>query len=403
MKSLGYLSKKIEFKQAINYLLYVFILLAIAISLQKLFQGQRDFWGHTQTHYNNYVIFKTSFIHLVEQVNLYDLYEKEYGDFYKYSPTFAVLMAPFYYLPDWLGLILWNLLNCLFLFYGFVKLPNLTDKVKSFILALSILELITSMQNQQSNAMIAGFLLLAFVSFEKNKIPQAAFLIMLCLFIKLTGALACVLFLFYRDKPKFVIWSFIWFIGMAALPLLFVDLNYLVLQYENWGKLLAEDHLQSYGISIFGIIHSWFNSEPSKAIVLIIGLLFFLLPLIRTDRFKEYDFRLKYLCALLIWIVIFNHKAESSSYIVAIAGCAIWFFISDKSILNVFLIFLAFVLISLSPTDIFPKAIRESLIVPLVLKAVPALLIWIKITFELSSFGNQRYFRKNFPAKEMQK
>ena len=403
MKQLGYLSKKIDFKQALNYLFYIFILLAIAISLQKLFQGQRDFWGHTQSHYNNYVIFKTSFKHLIQQVNLYDLYEKEYGDFYKYSPTFAVLMAPFYFLPDWVGLIIWNLLNCLFLFYGILKLPSLTDKVKSYILAFSILELITSMQNQQSNAMIAGFLLLAFVSFEKKKIPQAAFLIMLCLFIKLTGVLACVLFLFYRDKPKFVLWSFIWFIVLAALPLLFVDLNYLILQYENWGKLLAEDHIQSYGISIFGIIHSWFHSEPSKAIILTVGLLLFLLPLIRTGRYKEFDFRLKYLCSLLIWIVIFNHKAESSSYIVAIVGCAIWFFISNKSVLNLILIVLALVLISLSPTDLFPKTIRESLIVPLVLKSVPALLIWIKITFELLSPENVTCFRKNYPIEGMNK
>ena len=373
---------KINYSRLLKFLLYVFILLAIAISVQKLSQGERSFWGHTQSHYNNYVIFKTSFKHLVEQVNLYDLYEKEYGDFYKYSPTFAVFMAPFYYLPDWLGLITWNLLNCLLLFYGIVKIPELSDKLKVFILSFSLIELVTSIQNQQSNAMIAGFLLLAFVCFEKQKIPYAALLIMVCFFVKLTGILACFLFLFYDNKWKFVLWSLIWFLILAALPLLFTDFHNLTVQYQNWWKLLVDDHSQSYGISIFGIIHSWFGIQPSKVWILFVGMILFLLPLIRINRYKEFEFRLLYICSLLIWIVIFNHKAESSSYIVAIVGCALWYFTSEKSRLNLFLILLAFVLVSLSPTDLFPKSLRENLIVPFVLKAIPAVMIWLKIGFE---------------------
>jgi len=373
---------KINYSRLLKFLLYVFILLAIAISVQKLSQGERSFWGHTQSHYNNYVIFKTSFKHLVEQVNLYDLYEKEYGDFYKYSPTFAVFMAPFYYLPDWLGLITWNLLNCLLLFYGIVKIPELSDKLKVFILSFSLIELVTSIQNQQSNAMIAGFLLLAFVCFEKQKIPYAALLIMVCFFVKLTGILACVLFLFYDNKWKFVLWSLIWFLILAALPLLFTDFHNLTVQYQNWWKLLVDDHSQSYGISIFGIIHSWFGIQPSKVWILFVGMILFLLPLIRINRYKEFEFRLLYICSLLIWIVIFNHKAESSSYIVAIVGCALWYFTSEKSRLNLFMILLAFVLVSLSPTDLFPKSLRENLIVPFVLKAIPAVMIWLKIGFE---------------------
>jgi len=223
---------KINYPRLLKYLLYGFILLAIAISVQKLFQGERSFWGHTQSHYNNYVIFKTSFKHLVEQVNLYDLYEKEYGDFYKYSPTFAVFMAPFYFMPDWMGLIVWNLLNCLLLFYGITKIPQLADKTKVFILSFSLIELVTSMQNQQSNALIAGFLLLAFVCFEKDRIPLAALLIMLCFFIKLTGILACVLFLFYDKKWKFILWSAFWFLILATLPLLFTTFQNLSVLYS---------------------------------------------------------------------------------------------------------------------------------------------------------------------------
>lgn len=140
------------------------------------------------------MIFKTSFKHLVDGVNLYGQYNEEYGDYYKYSPTFAALMMPFYYLPDWIGLVVWDLLNCILLYYGILHLPRLTAKSKFFILSFSFIELLTSLQNSQSNAMIAGLLLLAFVCMEKEKFPLATLLIMICFYIKLTGILACVLF-----------------------------------------------------------------------------------------------------------------------------------------------------------------------------------------------------------------
>ena len=383
MKSFEITSEKYNYTKLLNYLFWVFILVAVAISIQKLSQGERAFWGHIQSHYNNYVIFKTSFKHLLEGVNLYDLYEKEYGDFYKYSPTFAVLMAPFYYVPDWIGLVIWNLLNCLLLFYGISLLPQISSKVKFCILSFSIIELVTSIQNQQSNAMIAGLLLLAFICFEKQKIPLAALLIMLCFFIKLTGILACVLFLFYGKKWKFLLWSAVWVVILAALPLLFTSISNLGMQYQNWFKLLAEDHSQSYGVSIFGMVNKWFQIEPSKLGILIAGIILFLLPLIKMNSYKNYNFRLLYVCSLLIWIVIFNHKAESSSYIVAMIACSLWYFSFKRNEIDIILFSLAVLLISLSPTDIFPKVIRESFILPYALKALPAVMIWIKIQIEL--------------------
>jgi hypothetical protein len=374
---------KYDYSKLLKYLLWVFLIVTIADSIQKLSLGEKIFWGHNQTYYNNYVIFKTSFKHLIDGVNLYDQYVDEYGDYYKYSPTFAVLMAPFYFLPDWIGLIVWDVLNCLLLYYGVLKLPQLTLRIKFFILSFSFIEMMTSLQNSQSNAMIAGLILLAFISLEKNKIPLATFLIMICFYIKLTGILACILFLFYDKKWKFISWSAFWFVLMAALPLLFTDLQTLITQYKNWGVLLADDHSQSYGISVFGIINSWFSIEPSKTILLLTGVVLFLLPLIRIKRYTEYNFRLLYVCSLLIWIVIFNHKAESPSFVVAIVGCAIWYFNGMKNNVNLFLICLAFVLISLSPTDLFPKIVRTSFIIPYALKALPAVLIWIVITYEL--------------------
>lgn len=380
-----YLLTNFNFNKALKALLFIFISIALIIGIQKYYQGNLSFWGHTQTHYNNFLIFKSSYRHLIHHQNLYDLYEKEYGDFYKYSPTFAVFMAPFSILPDLPGLLLWNILNCVFLFCGVILLPKLSQKLKFFILAFSIVELITSLQNQQSNAMIAGFLLLAFSLIEKNKIVLSTLLIMLCFYTKLTGILACIFFLFYDQKLKFILWLFFWALVLGFLPLLLISSTQLIDQYQNWFILLTNDHTQSAGVSVYGILQSWTHCDLSKSGILIIGAVLFLLPLINTGRYKDYFFRLHYLCSLLIWIVIFNHKAESSSYILAFVACAIWFFTRPKSTLSISLFVLCIVLISLSPTDLFPKFIRNQYVQPYNLKALPAVICWIMIFFNLMS------------------
>ena len=75
------------------------------------------------THYNNYLIFKTSFSHLVEYKDLYIEHISDHIDYFKYSPSFAALMMPFAYVPDWIGLPCWNILNALALASAIMHLP----------------------------------------------------------------------------------------------------------------------------------------------------------------------------------------------------------------------------------------------------------------------------------------
>jgi len=54
----------------------------------------------------------------MEGKDLYAPYPNEYWDLYKYSPTFALLMAPLALLPTLAGLAGWNLLNVVFVLIG---------------------------------------------------------------------------------------------------------------------------------------------------------------------------------------------------------------------------------------------------------------------------------------------
>jgi hypothetical protein len=64
----------------------------------------------------------------------------------------------------------------------------------------------------------------------------------------------------------------------------------------------------------------------------LLGALLLLVPLVvRRDRWHERHFRLLFLCSLLVYAVIFNHRSERSSFVIAAAGIGIAGFASTAS------------------------------------------------------------------------
>jgi hypothetical protein len=87
--------------------------------------------------------------------------------------------------------------------------------------------------------------------------------------------------------------------------------------------------------------------------------------------------------SLLVWCVIFNHLAESPSFVIALCGVALWFVNEKATPITIFLLALTLLLSSLSPTDLFPKYLREHYVIPYVLKGLPCVLVWIYMQYEL--------------------
>jgi hypothetical protein len=347
----------------------ILILITIIITGDNLLLKPKTFGNDSilYTHYNNYLIFKQSFFHL---------------DFYKYSPAFSLLMAPLACLPNAAGLLVWNLLNVLILFFALWKLPLRSYKTRLFMLGFILIELITSIQNSQSNALMAGLIIFAFLFLEKKQTALASLFIVLTIFIKLFGVVALALFIFYPDKWKAAIYTIGWILLFALLPLIVISTSQLLFLYQSWFHLLQNDNSISMGFSVAGWLHSWFGID-CKIGTLIIGAVLFCLPFLKYKFFNELKFKLFFLSSILIWIIIFNHKAESPSFVIAIAGVAIWFFSQKIKTVNVVLLIIAFIFTVLSSTDIFPKSIRVNYFVPYVFKAIPCILIWIKIIFDM--------------------
>lgn len=352
----------------------VFAAFVTATTLSALSQQGRTF--------NNYSIFCWSFQNLTSGIDLYALHPDQHQDLFKYSPTFALLMAPFWYLPRWAGLLTWNLLNGLIVFWAVGRL-ELPAKHKAFVLLFVLLELFGSIQNVQSNGLMAGLMIGSFSAFEKRQPILAAVLICLGIYVKLFAVVAALLFVFYPQKIRFLAACCCAMALLGLSPLLVTTPDQLIAQYQSWLQLLARDPAHEMNYSWMTLTQKWFQFTAPDSYYLVPGGLLLLLPLLRKSCFPEYSFRLTYLAAILVWVVIFNHKAESPTYVIAVCGVALWSVCETNERLRLFMLWFVFVFTILSASDVFPSYVKVHIWQPWCLKALPCLVVWMVMTWEL--------------------
>ena len=365
------------------------ILVALEASAQCILGNLKSFEhsAAVYTSYNNFIIFRNSFFHLIRGQDLYKLYLNEQWDLYKYSPSFSFLFAFFAYLPDFFGLLCWNLLNTIPILIGVKYLKGLTESQKSLAILFCLAELSGSLQNSQSNGLTAGLILLTFTALEHRKYFIASLFVVLSLYIKIYGGIAILFFLFHPSKIRNFGYVIFWLILIGVMPLLIISWHQLLYLYSNWWELLKTDEVFSRGISVSGILYSWFHLNVSKIFISLVGLIIFLLPLYKFDRTRDYGFRFHMLCSTLIWIVIFNHKSESPTFIIALLGISLWFFSGKKTLTNTVLVVLAFILTTLSVSDLVPSYVKHVFLEPYCIKGLMPLIIWCKITIELINWN----------------
>lgn len=390
--------------KSLSIVFFAYVLISLIAATQGLLAGPKIYvpGGRPYIDYNNFRIFKFSFYHLVQGRDIYQLFPNDHWDLYKYSPAFALCFGLLSWMPDVIGLVLWNLINAFCLFAGIRLLPGLTDEKKSWILLFCLLEMLLSIQNTQSNGLMAGLVVLAFALAERRQYVLSTLAIVFSFYIKIYGALAFVFYLFYPGKLRLMGWSVFWMVFFAILPLAVVSGAQLVFLYKSWLHLLLNDRSASVGLSVMGLLETWFRLDISKNAVALAGVVLFLLPLMhmRPKRAggpsakgqtlapngklvsQDLTFRLLYLASALIWMVIFNHKAESPTYIIVTSGIGIWYFSQRPGTLNLVLLILSFLLISMSVSDLVPGPVRNGFIRPYGIKAVMGIVVWFRILYE---------------------
>ena len=383
-----------------SWLLALYIVTIIVVAIGKAY-------GHRGPD-NNFLVFRWSFLNLASGHDMYAAQPQHHADLYKYSPSFAVLFAPFALIPFSVSLALWDALNALLLFYAVERL--LPSREAAITLALIYLEMLRSMQRSQSNSLVTALVILAYLSFEQRKQLGAAIAIAIGAAVKIFPLAALALAIFHPRRVRFALLMTAAMAVVLALPLLVVSPAELVTQYQSWRAVEALDALSVGGGGggglyggvmqqlrlIFGV--SWPNWPVQLA-----GTMLLMLPLARWRNWSDAGFRLRFLCALLVYMVIFNHQSESPSFVIAVTGIAIWFVTTPRTWWHTTVMVLTILVVSISSTDITPKSWQQHFFVHYRLKTIPCAIAWITMIWELLAFrrlegGEAREL--NVPARE---
>ena len=340
--------------------------------------------------HNNFLIFRGVFWHTIQKLSLYDFYPTEYNDHNHYGPIFSLVIAPFAVVPDAIGLLLWLVVLALGMYYAVRRLP-LEEGRQIFLYWFCAHELLTALQMQQFNIAIAAIIIGSFAAIEKGREVTAAFLIVLGTFVKLYGVVGLAFFFFVKRKLRFILALIGWSVVCFVAPMLISSPEYVVGQYVEWYERLAAKNGENtfslmQNISLLGMIRKASGSASySDLLVILPGLALFGLPYLRFGQYRHLAFRYAILSSVLLFVVLFSTGSESSTYIIPFAGIALWYTTSPwkRSGWDVALLVFAFVLSSLSPSDLFPRSLREAYVLPYALKALPPTLIWLRLSYEL--------------------
>lgn len=338
---------------------------------------------------NNFLIYKYTFWHAWERVSLYASYP-EYGDTNHYGPLFSLIAAPFALLPEGLGLVLWCVGLAALLLWAVKSLP-VAKPQQVFLIWFCAHELLTALFMQQFNVATVALILLTYSAIERRKEGWAALFIVIGMLVKLYGVVGLAFFFFAKRKVRFVLLGVLWSAVLFVAPMVISSPEYVVAQYGEWVASLTEKgslNLFSLyqNVSLLGFVRKVTDSAAYSDLWLIGGgLLLFALPYLRLGQYRHAAFREMLLASVLLFVVLFSTGSESSSYIIALIGASLWYTAAPwkRSRWDVALMIFAFILTSLSPSDLFPRALRQNWVLPYALKALPCILIWFKLVWEM--------------------
>ncbi|MGA9212825.1 glycosyltransferase family 87 protein [Kaistella sp.] len=374
--------KFLKFISNPKYIFGIYFLVSILSAITKYRGGPEK--------YNNYMIFKNVFDNTLAQKNIYLLYPEVHFDSNHYGILFSVLIAPFAILPDWLGIVLWNIANTFVFVFAIYKLPFSNPK-KAFFAWLCLQEFITAAVSLQFNIALTGLLMLSAVYIYERKEIQSTISILIGFFVKLYGIAGLSAFFFIKNKWKFIL-SFLGFgILFLILPMLLSSPHFGLQSYADWFQSLSEKNTANQVLgnrqdySLMGIVRRISgHADISNLVFLFPGMAIFTLPYLRIKQYKNLPFQMMILASTLLFIVLFSSGSESPTFIIAVAGVMIWFIIQkEKSPLIVGLLIFVMILTCFSFSDLFPKFIKDNYIMKYSLKALPCCIVWFRIIYEL--------------------
>ncbi|ASW73714.1 membrane protein [Chryseobacterium piperi] len=374
-----------------KYIFGVYLIISVVTAISKYFRGNYAI--------NNYLIFKNVFFNTVNEKNLFIHYPDLYFDLNHYGVFFSLLIAPFAEMPDWLGISLWNLVNTFVFVYAIHKLP-FSDTKKALFGILCLQEYITAALSLQFNVALTGLLLLSAIYIYERKEVKSVTAILVGIFVKIYGIVGLTQFFFIKNKAKFILSG----IGIAVLfvviPMIYSTPQFVIQSYADWFHSIVEKNNENQvlgnmqDISLMGFFRRIMgDASISNLVFLAFGLPLFALPYIRIKQYQHYAFQLMILASSLLFLVLFSSSSESPTYIIAVVGVMIWYFLQkERTPLATGLLIFVIIFTCFSTSDLFPKWVKNEYITKYSLKAVPCIAVWLRVVYELLT----KDFEKNY-------
>ena len=386
---MSYLSKKNQLLSILQNPKFLLTLWVIICGVASLKQYLISDIAQGNCHYNNFRIFYYSFEHLLQGKNLYDAYPSQYFDLYLYGPIFALLVAPFYYLPESIGIILWGAISAWILFKAIWSLP-LNSSSKATIIWISTNNLITSALNLQFNAICAAMIIFSFTYVLRKKDLYSAFFIILGTLIKIYGIIGVCFFVFSKNKTKAIVWSLCFTVVLLLLPAIICGPTFAVQCYKDWYDVLALKNAGNINITgnqldvcVMGMVRKITqNPHLSNLYYIVAAMLLMAASFLNFKLHKNLNFQIALLGSLLMFIILASTGSESPTYIIAFPGVGIWYVLErKKNFLSISLLVLTLLISSFSPTDLFPRFVRVNYLQPYALMALPVFLVWLRLNY----------------------
>jgi hypothetical protein len=348
-------------------------------------------WKHHSI--NNYFIYKGVFYHTLDKKNIFSLYPSEYFDCNHYGPLFSLVIAPFALLPDYIGVPLWVVFNAFVLYRALLVLP-IQDKYKWILLLIPLVDLMTSSHSVQINPMIAGMIILSWYYVKKEKVLWATFFVLLGTFIKLYGIVGLAFWVFSKQKVKYIAYFFMWSIIFFVLPMCISSPEFVYQTYFEWYQNLNEKNQANQitvditnnrqDLSIMGFCRRSLGINIASLYYIVPGFLLQVLPLIQFKLYNNVVFQLRYVAALLLFVIVFSSSSESPTFVIAVSGVAIWLVTQTIPVKKWvwFLLLFVIVITSLTATDLFPTDIRRFFVFYSI-KALPCIIVWFVCIYQL--------------------
>ena len=359
-------------KGAELFIALLWLLAVIAATVQQGVQHQN----------NNFLIFRAASLHLLHGQDMYAAYPALHLDKFKYSPTFALLFLPFAVPPFAVATLVWNALNAglLWVAIGMV-LPRRGALVAR---AIVFLDMLGSLQNVQSNALVAALIILTFAAYERRHRVVGTVAAGVGASIKVFPLAGLSFAIFHPRKLRAAGVTLLVTAALLLMPLLVTPMQTLLAQYASWRAVESHDALDR-GFTVMQMVElvgqkGWPNwPQQLGGVLLLVAPVF-----VRRDRWDEEAFRRLYLCSVLLFCVIFNHQSESPTFVIAAAGAAVWFASLRTPTRGEWALFAFFVVCTiLASSDAMPHSIQRAVFDRYHFKTVPAVWLWIWIQIQL--------------------